>query len=65
MAVPRIAAVKPEVLKKMRERVAGMFRLHTVRRVLENAGADKYWAEFMDTVLSDMEKLGDGSQFFR
>lgn len=64
-ATPAMASVRPEVMKKMKDRVSSMFRLHTVRRVLENAGADKYWSEFMDTVLSDMKQLGDGSKFYR
>lgn len=44
--------------------MSNMFRLKNVRDVLVNAGADKYWEEFMGTVLTDTEALGDGSRYF-
>lgn len=64
-ATPLIAATKPEALDKMSKAVAKMLKLPTIRGVLDRAGADEYWSQFMDTVLTDKEALGDGSRLFR
>lgn len=50
---------------KMEKSVRSLLSLKNVWDVLVAAGADDYWNSFLETILDDMRRLGDGSAYFK